>query len=469
MDDVQPRLLLVEDDPLVRRSVARALSGYGYDVEGVADAEEALDAAAQQRFDVALIDIGLPDGRSGLDVLRELKRGDSTIECVIFTGDANADVAVDAYDAGAAEFFPKPITDWNRFHHVLRRATRVSQLSRANAEMTSTPSGDILRRYLVGGSAVMEAMRSQIERLAPRGTTVLLRGPTGAGKTRVAHALHAASGRAGAFESISVAGLDGELFNSQMFGHHKGAFTGATDRFLGAFERAAGGTILLDEIGDLHADGQKKLLQVLEERVFQPVGGTHQRMTARVVAATHRDLDVLVREGSFRADLANRLGIRVDVPSLAERLDDIPQLVWLFLKDVNERENLRIRHVTSDVLDKLTTADWSGENLRGLKFAVERMAIFTDGDTLDARQFVAPGAARGPAREDAGELPEGWRDLPFKAFKEAVLSEYVGRYVRSLLDDSGGNVTAAARVADMHAPNFRRLMRRFGIEGVREG
>ncbi|MCB9681490.1 MAG: sigma-54-dependent Fis family transcriptional regulator [Alphaproteobacteria bacterium] len=465
----KPRLLLVEDDPIVRGTVARTLGRMGYDVHPAADAVEALELAVEHPPDVALIDIGLPDGRSGIDVMRELKQRDGAVECLIFTGDASAGVALEAYDAGAVEFFEKPITDWNRFHTVLRRAARLARLTRENEALSGRSEvGDILRRFLVGSSRSMENLRAQVERLAPRNVHVLLLGPTGAGKTRVAQALHAASGRRGPLEVVNLAGLNKHTIQAELYGYEAGAFTGAAGRHKGAFERTADGTIVLDEIGDLDPDEQKVLLHVLEDRRFQRMMGTTALpMTSRVVACTHQDMDAMVQQGRFRADLANRLGIRVEVPGLDARREDIPQLIYLFLNAVNEREGLSVRHVPTEVIERLSHADWSGENLRGLRTAVERMVIFAKGDALDPEDLPADRQApvvAAPGADD-GALPEAWQQLAYRDFKEAVLAEYVGRYVRSLLEQTGGNVSAAARIADLHGPNFRRLMNRFGIDG----
>lgn len=466
--EARPTILLVEDDPVVRRSVSRTLSRQGFEVVDVADADEALTVAREVPPDVALIDIGLPDGRSGIDVMRELKRRDGAVECVIFTGDASASVAVEAYDAGAVEFFEKPITDWQRFRGVLDRAVRIARLTRQTSQLTGArDADDPVRSLLIGGSPAMESLRAQVARLAPRSTTVLLLGPTGAGKTRVARALHAASGRRGSLEVVNCGGLHGPTMHAELFGHERGAFTGADARHLGAFERAAEGTLLLDEIGDLDLELQATLLTVLEDRTFRRMKGTEAlQVRCRVVAATNRDVDTMVREGTFRADLANRLGIRLDVPSLDDRRQDIPQLVYTFLEAVNAREGLDIRRVPDEVMEKLVGHDWGGENLRGLRTAVERMAIFSAGDHLDVgdlQQALQPAGRAAPIAAEDG-LPDAWRAMPFNDFKEAVLREYVGRYVKALLDETDGNVSAAARLADLHAPNFRRLIRRYELD-----
>ncbi len=463
--DLNARLLLVEDDPTVRGSVARALRRQGCEVVDVPDADEAMEAAREGQFDVALLDVGLPDGRSGLDVLRALKLHDPAIECIVFTGDASAPMAVEAYAAGAVEFFEKPITDWNRFQQVMRRAIRLSRLTRERLEHGDPAAREgaqgVVRKLLVGNSKAMEELRGMIERLAPRNTTLLLLGPSGAGKTSVAKALHAAGGRLGRFEHVDVGRLDGATMTSELFGHEKGAFTGADDRYLGAFERAKDGTILLDEIGDLAPDLQRKLLQVLEERSFTRMRGDAMiPMSARVIAATHRDIEELVRQGGFRADLANRLGIRITVPGLADRRDDIPQLVYTFLKDAVAREKLDVRSVPSDVLERLMAMDWSRDNLRGLRNAVERMAVFASGSALDARD-LPPDPAK--PSSDPGVAVSAYAGLPYAEFKERVLQDHVGAYLTALLEQSGGNVSAAARVAGLHGPNFRRLMRRFSV------
>ncbi len=467
MEGERARVLLVEDDPIVRGAVRRTLQRSGYDVVDVGDAGEALDVVTQG-FDVALLDIGLPDGRSGIDLLPDLKARDPHLEAVIFTGDASAEIAGAAYRAGAVEFFEKPISDWNRFHHVLQRAAKVSRLSRENAQLLA-PSADVhpLRRLLVGASAAMDGLRSQVSKLGPRQVHVLLLGPSGSGKTHVAHALHVVSGRKGPFEAVQIASRSESIVTSELFGHEKGAFSGADARHAGVFERNANGTVLLDEIGDLSTSQQALLLQVLEERVVYPVGGARPvPVTARIVAATNKDVEAMVLAGTFRSDLANRLGIRVEVPGLAARTEDIPRLVYHFLEAVNAREGLAIRSVPEAVMERLMSADWSRDNLRGLRTVVEELAIFAEGDALAMTGLRTVLRDRSPMSADGAELPDAWRALPFRDFKEAVLLDYVGRYVRALLADTEGNVSAAARIAGLHPPNFRRLMSRFDVDAT---
>jgi DNA-binding NtrC family response regulator len=474
-DWIGARLLVVDDDPMVVRSMRRALQRVGYEVDTALGVEEAISQALLKPPDVALIDLALPDG-SGLDVLRSLKERDPTVECIIFTGHSSAPVAVQAYEAGAVEYFEKPITDWQRFEHVLKRALRLRKLARSRQEPSAPPAWQLdplpaeaaLRRELVGNSKAMDDIRRHVRQLAPRSTTVLLVGPSGAGKTTVAEALHRAGGRRGALEVVSCSALHGASMYAELFGEESdGGVRGV--RRSGAFERAADGTIVLDEIADLPMELQGNLLQALDGRSFVPRGGSEPvPVRARVIATTHRDLEQMAEEGSFRADLLNRLGIRVKIPGIEERREDVPQLVYLFLRQVNAREGLEIRRVSDEVLHLLMSHDWSRSNVRGLRTAVEQAAIFSMSDALALDALPAELKARHhevPApSEPVSALPAAYRDLSYQEFKEQLLNDFMGLYLRDLLEQTAGNVTHAAKIADLHRPNFRRLMKRYGIE-----
>jgi DNA-binding NtrC family response regulator len=482
MTDILPewtgaRLLVVDDDPVVLRSMQRSLQRGGYEVVCADSGHEALRLAAAHDVDVALVDFALPDV-SGLELMHALKARDATVECVIFTGHTSPPVAVDAYDAGAVEYFEKPITDWSRFERVLRRAVMLRKLARERTELPAAErdgeaAGASLRRELSGGSKAVDDIRRIVAQIAPRSTTVALVGPSGSGKTRVAEALHNASGRAGPLEVVSCSALHGPGMYAELFGRVDGSGDGA--RRPGAFERAAGGTVVLDEIADLPLDLQGNLLQVLDGRAFMPAGGTGTiPLTARVVVTTHEDLDQLVRDGRFRSDLVHRLGVRIRVPSLNERRDDVPQLVYQFLRRVVQDEGLEIRRVPAEVLQVLIEHDWSAGNIRALRTAVEQAAIFSQGEALELSALPAEvragvKAAAAPTTEVLstlvqGRLPVSYRGLSYQQFKDRLLNDFMASYLRDLLDLTESNVTRAARLAGLHRPNFRRLMKRYNIE-----
>ncbi|HMV66006.1 MAG TPA: sigma-54 dependent transcriptional regulator [Myxococcota bacterium] len=466
-------LLVVDDDPVVLKSMQRSLQRGGYEVVCADSGEEALRLAEAHDVDVALLDLSLPD-RSGLDVMSALKERDATVECVIFTGHSSAPVAVEAYEAGAVEYFEKPITDWRRFEVVLRQAVRLRRMARERADAAPSveaPTEDVgasLRRELPGGSKAIDDIRRIIAQIAPRSTTVALIGPSGSGKTRIAEALHRASGRSGPLEIVSCSAMHGPGMYAELFGRVE---EGGELR-PGAFGRAAHGTLVLDEIADLPLELQGNLLQVLDGRTFAPAGGGGQvQLTARVVVTTHEDLERLVQAGRFRSDLLHRLGVRVRVPGLDERREDIPQLVYQFLRRVVQDEALEVRRVPADVLRALTDHEWAGSNVRGLRTAVEQAAIFSRGDALEMSALpadlrVAPRseAARAEVPTTEGRLPDAYRGLSYQTFKDQLLNDFMASYLRDLLESTDGNVTRAARLAGLHRPNFRRLMKRYNIE-----
>lgn len=474
------RLLVVDDDPIVLRSLQKTLQRTGYEVFTAESGSDALVVAATQDIEVALIDLHLPDG-PGTDLMGTLKRRDPTLECIIFTGYTSVPSATEAYDRGAVEYFDKPITDWRRFESVLRRAV---MLRRAR-ERSPAPRGDsaasteaAVRRVLSGGSKAMEDIRRIVAQLGPRSATVLLTGPSGSGKSAIAEALHLASGRTGRFEVVSCSALHGPAMYTELFG--RVAEDGQTARS-GAFDRAADGTLVLDEVADLPLELQGNLLSVLDGHAFVPAGGGKATpVTARVVVTTHEDLDALVKQGRFREDLCNRLGFRVRVPGLNERKEDIPQLVYQFLRRVSQEEDLNIVRVAPEALEALTEHDWSGSNVRGLRTAVCQAAVYSRGDTLQPEALPAeiPREPR-PKRQVAGlegprstsviagdRLPEAYRRLTYQDFKEKLLDDFMSVYLRDLLDAASGNVTRAARAAGLHRPNFRRLMKRYSVEAA---
>ena len=478
----QPTLLVVDDESKTLRATSRILGKQGYHVLVACDGDEAIKLVQTNQVDVCLLDMVLPSA-DGVQVMGAIKQIDPHVECIIFTAHASPGVGFEALNAGAVDYFEKPIHDMQRFNRVLRQAA-----SRARAEREEGPAGAtaraadnepqaIIKHVLIGTSEEMQKLRWHVERLAPRNASVLVLGPTGAGKNRVALALHEASGRSGKYVHVNCANLDSQLVRSELFGHEKGAFTGADRQHKGAFERGAGGTVFLDEIGEIDTQMQARLLRVLEEGRFTRVGGSEPiTLDARVIAASNRNLDLAVTDGSFRADLYNRLRIKLQIPPLNDRRGDIPQLVYYFIRLINEQEHLTIKRVPRSILNRLVAHDWK-DNVRGLWNILLETAIYSSEESLDLDALPEEVRRAEPASPEAsprpqgaqggssshGQLAERFRDLPYNDFKTEVLQEFVGMYLRHRLAESGGNITRASERAEMLRPNFKRLMKKFGV------
>jgi DNA-binding NtrC family response regulator len=465
-----PALLVVDDDELVCRSVERSLTRQGYRVVTAGNGDDALEAVAAFDFDVALIDVHLP-GIHGLDLLAKVREASPTTECIIFTSLGDVSIAYASLEAGASDYLEKPIADWPRFQRVLDRAAEVRRLKRQTEILKRGRRGPT---PLIGNSAAMERLRALIGSVGPSQASLLIVGESGAGKELVAEAIHRESGRRGELVRINCASVPHDLMESELFGSEKGAHSTATHAKEGLFEVAAGGTVLLDEIGDMPLDLQAKLLRVLESKKIRRLGGTHEReMTARVVAATNHDVERAVAAGRFRQDLWFRINVvTLTVPPLRERKEDIPLLTYHFVRSFNESERRDVQKVPPEVLDRLEAHDWPG-NVRELRNVVHRAVLLSDGATLSAAS-LGPAFSRSdrppaPAvTEAAAPMAPDVLDLPYAEAKEAVLQEFTERYVSRRLAASGGNVSRAAEAAGMLRPNFKRLMRQHGISGPKD-
>ncbi len=474
----RPCVLVVDDDRQSLRAVSRNLRQMGFEVVEAADAEEAWEHFQSHDVDVCLLDQYLPDGSSGVELMVRVHEADASVRCIIFTGDGDPSVAFDALSHGAAEYFEKPIANWGELQKQIQQGATARHGDKAQDDGNNPSVGPAsMHDVLQGRSSAIRDVRWRIERLAPRGVTVLLLGETGVGKTLVAEFIHNLSGRSGPLEIINCGSLNRETMVSELFGHEEGAFTGAHKRHHGAFERTAGGTLVLDEIGELPEEAQRKLLHALDGGYFTRMGGSERLQTrCRVVAATNRDLDAAVEQGTFRADLLNRLGLQVRVPPLNERREDIPRLVYMLLDQANRRHGTQIRSVDRAVIGHLQSLDWTGLNLRGMKNLLDEMCVYASGDHLTedllperVRRKTAP--VHTPAIDGLEELSsEMPRHLPpllqamsYREFKDAVLDHFVPLYLKHRLRETGGNVTQSASMAEMHRPNFKRAMNRYGI------
>ncbi|NMG46270.1 response regulator [Aromatoleum toluvorans] len=444
-------ILIVDDESLYRQLLTSRLGRAGYRLSEAADGEAALECAQRGGVDLALVDIKMP-GIDGVEVLKRLKAFDPQVEVVILTGHGNVDSAIAAMKLGAFDYLSKPYK-LTELDIVVERALEKRMLARRcaalSAEVAHLRASD--DTAVIGRSAVWQRTLEQVRKAAPLDLPVLITGESGAGKEIVAGLLHRWSPRAGeAYVPLNCGLLDGELVESELFGHKRGAFSGATADKEGLFEVASAGTLFLDEIGELPAACQAKLLRVLDSGEFRQLGSTALRRTnARVVAATHRDLEALVAEGKFRHDLLFRLNVvHIPVPALRERVEDIPLLVDYLMR--RSARGAAPFQLTPAALARLCAYPWPG-NVRELRNAVERVVAFADDRTIDEAAVCA--ILRLPLEQPAASPPA-------PAFTDILPLEHVERdYVTWVLERLDGNVSAAAQALGVSRSTVYRVMR----------
>ncbi len=466
-----PLVLLVDDDRRLRFVLARVLERQGYRVRQADGGQQALELVEEIQPDLALIDLHMRGETDGHQVLRSLQRDHPDVVCIILTDQGDASDAFSSLNAGAYDYFEKPIDDWTRFGQVLRNAMNLRQLLGERDRLRHLASQLGSGGEIIGKSAAIMRMRELIKRVASTRVQVLVLGESGTGKELVARALHGASSWSDRpFVDVNCAAIPASLLESELFGHEKGSFTGAQQRKLGLFEVADDGTLFLDEIGELPVELQAKLLRVLSSGSFRRVGGTRNIPSrARVVAATNQDLPELVRERLFREDLLYRLNvIDILVPPLRERVEDIPLLVWFFVNRFNKTYERRVRRITPQAMRLLTSSSWEENNVRQLENAVERAMVLVEGDALTLDLFEQRVTAAGnlplAAPSEAGEgLPEELIDLSYRDAKALILERFSRAYLTHRLRQTGGNIAEAARRSGQERPNFRKLMKRFGV------
>jgi len=450
---VRPRVLVAEDDASMRRILEFNLVEEGFDVQLAKNGDEALALLATAAegapppFDLVLTDVKMP-GADGLTVLRAAKRCHPDLQVVLVTAFGTVDHAIEAMAAGAADYITKPFQRAELKARV-RQALERGNLARENRDLRRRAAADSDAPIISQSPRMTEVLRV-VDRVARAGVTVLLTGESGTGKELIARRVHRESGRTGPFVPVNCAALPGPLLESELFGHERGAFTGADRSRVGRFEQAQGGTLMLDEVGELPLELQAKILRVLEERVIDRLGGRQRvAIDAAVVAATNRDLAVAVRDGTFREDLFHRLSvIPIRLPALRERAEDIPLLVRHFLKTLGAPDV----SVAPRLLAELERAPWPG-NVRELKNTVSRMLLLRRSEVLDLGDMAPPGsagestgtqvAAASPASTGpAGLLAPGELVLPEEAFS---LPELEKEIVLKALARFAGNRSAAAR------------------------
>ncbi len=473
------RLLIVDDEEASRYGMRRALTTFGYSVSEADSAEAARILVKQQEPDLLLLDVNLP-GMSGLDFLKELTtektNGNQNVSgdvnqngplVIIITAHGSERMAVDAVKSGAYDYLSKPF-ELDELRLVVKNAAETIALRRENVSLRRRIEAEESQRgALIGNSASMQRVRAMIEKVAETDATVLVRGESGTGKELVARELHERNSirSKGPFVAVNCAALPSELIESELFGHEKGAFTGAAGRRQGKFEQADGGTLFLDEIGDMSSNVQAKLLRALEERRIERLGGNESiPVDVRIVSATHRPLEQEITAGNFRADLFYRLRVvTIDIPPLRERREDIPQLAEAFTKAAAERYNLPLRQVGQSALRRLVDYDWPG-NVRELKNTIERAAIMAEGEELrsqDLPEEIIPGSEKRPLAQNTET--EGGLHVPFTAEFREDRREFERRYISRCLEHTHGNVTKAAEILGMHRQSLQHKLRQLGL------
>jgi len=376
-------VLVVDDEPGIRDFLVEVLVRDGHEVQAAPDGPSALEVLSKHHVEVMLTDMRMP-GMGGMELLHEAKRRDHALEVIVLTAFGSVDLAVDAMKAGAIDFLTKPVKQPAELRKVIRLAAR-HRTMQTRMEALAPAEGPMLSY----GARAMEAVLRDLEKVAPTRATVLLTGESGTGKEVAARQIHHHSGRSGAFVAVNCAALSSSLLESELFGHERGAFTGAVGTRRGKIELAEGGTFFLDEVGELDPALQAKLLRVLQERSYERVGG-QKTLTADVrwVAATNRDLQEMIDEGTFRSDLYYRLNVfPIRLPPLRERVEDIGPLAEALVQQVG-RELGRRMELSSETVDHLRARRWPG-NVRELRNALERACIVADGSTIEPADLGA--------------------------------------------------------------------------------
>jgi len=441
-------ILIVDDERGIRETLSAVLRDEGFNAEAVATGEECLKAIARRAYGCVLLDVWLP-GINGLETLSQIRESNCAAAVVIISGHGNIETAVRATKLGAFDFIEKPLSI-EKTVLTVRNALRQRQLERANEEM----SAELKAEYeMVGESVGMRALRKQITVVAPTDGRVLISGESGAGKELVARAIHAQSRRAAApFIEVNSAAIPEELIESELFGHVKGSFTGATAAKKGKFEIADGATLFLDEVSDMSPNVQAKVLRVLEEQRFEPVGSnTPISVDVRVIAATNKRLDEEIEKGTFRSDLFFRLNvIPFEVPPLRERPEDVPLLVDHFNQRFATAHGKKPKQFDVKAIEAMQRYSWPG-NVRELRNTIERVMIM--------HQHLRVGIKDLPAFGDEEPPASSYR---FPSFKEAS-DAYHREFIQRKLDEAGGNVSRAAELMGIDRSHLYRRMRALGL------
>jgi DNA-binding NtrC family response regulator len=444
-------VLIADDERNIQVTLSRALSMEGYAVEVAGGGREALEKIASLPVDVVVMDVRMPD-LDGLSVLEKARETRPELPVVVMSGHGSIETVRSAFKLGAFDYLEKPITEKEKLLVAVKNALALRSLREENARLRREAGP----AEMIGGGPAMQRLFGLVRRAAPSEGRVLVTGENGTGKELVARAIHEGSRRrAGPFVKLNCAAVPAELIESELFGHERGAFTGAVAARRGKFEQADGGTLLLDEVGDMPPAMQAKVLRVLQEGEFERVGG-HQtlKVDVRVVAATNKDLEAEVKAGRFREDLYYRLNVvPIPAPPLRARREDVPELAARFLAEACERNGRRPMSLSREAVTVLQGHDWPG-NVRELRNLVERLAILSDGPEIGADDVAAvlPGARR--PRAERFRAGASFHDLVEEAERDVIVAA---------LDAHGDNVSDTARALGLERSHLYKKMRALGV------
>jgi two-component system nitrogen regulation response regulator NtrX len=463
---MKSRILVVDDEAEIRRSVRMILEYEGYDVQEASSGPEALALIEREAPDLVFLDIKMP-GVDGLEVLEKIKQANEPLPVVIISGHGTVSTAVEATKLGAFDFIEKPLAS----ERVLVTIKNALDRTRLQDENRSLKRAVEARHQMVGESPGLRHVWDAIKRAAPTNATVLLLGESGVGKELVARAIHRNSLRSRErFVQVNCAAIPEELIESELFGHEKGSFTGAAEKQIGKFEQADRGTIFLDEVGDMSAKTQAKVLRVLQEGEVERLGSARTiKVDVRVIAATNKDLELEIERGNFREDLYFRLSvIPIKVPALRDRREDIPALVRHFADLFSRENNRRAQRFTPAAVETLQKARWKG-NVRELRNTVERLLIMTPGDSIDAdnlRDVVRPDTR--PAQAEQGAPAAGGNHVApgtLREFKELAERKFLVEKLR----ENAWNISKTAEIIGTPRSNLYKKLEQYGITEEADG
>jgi len=469
------KILIVDDDASMRYSLTRMLEGQGLEVLAAKNGSEALSLFFAEKPELVVMDIKMP-GQSGLEVLRQLKEKDPKALIVLMTAFGTTETAIEAMKSGAFDYILKPF-DIPKMRGLVERGLEISRMMKKTVSLPDRKDGEAAAESIVGSSPAMQEIYKMIGQVAPTDVTVLLRGESGTGKEMVARAVYHHSQRADRpFLPVNCAAIPETLLESELFGHEKGAFTGALTRRIGRFEQGQGGTLFLDEIGDMTPATQAKILRVLQERRFERLGGSESiAVDVRLIAATNKDLERGIREGNFRPDLYYRLKVvSLNLPPLRERREDIPELARYFIQRFRDGINFQVREISAKAMERLMRHPWPG-NVRELENAVKRAMVIAKGNILLPEDFSFEGpGAEGSLAADAGDFEKRVEILMEPVFKvlagrsrespEADLMSSVEKIlIKRALQETGGNQVQAALLLGMSRNTLRSKIERYRI------
>lgn len=465
------KILIADDEKELRESVSAALEHMGFETVLASDGQEAVEKALSDHCHIAILDVHMPK-KSGLEALKEIKERDPSILVLMITAHGNVSDAVEAVRQGAFNYIEKPVKE-SHLRDLVERASKTHQAVSAvgfSAPMLKLEDG----QEFVGHSRQMKSVFTLIQRLANVATSVLIRGENGTGKELVAGAIHQFGPRKDKrFVAVNCGAIPENLMESELFGHEKGSFTGATSRHIGKFQYAEGGTLFLDEIGELSPQMQVKLLRVLQNRTFTPVGSNREiRCDVRIIAATNRDLEKMIQQGNFRQDLFYRLNVMpIFLPPLRERVDDIPALVEHFIRKFNQLHGRQIQGIEDTALQALKNFAWPG-NIRELENAIERGFVMELNSKISLRSLpenisgISPADALAvSASENIEEEHETSSDLQIAGIDYQVeKEEFERQFIINALKRFGGRINQTVVHANIPKNTLLRKIRKYDIK-----